>query len=262
MTAQFQHGIERFRRRAVREAGWQSVAPRLKLVQQAGQGLHRVSPLLWSTAPIGRPAVSDNHWRLRRHICGSCLAPRPVGRRSLGRGRGAIAAGWWSWHPGLISRDASRVQWICGSPSPVLQSERQLKSRCSGTEIGTPEDTPRFCWKRGCQTPASGRELILGRKRSRTSPSSARIWPITLCQRLRQLEGRVSSRLASRTLCAGEVAGRLWRSLTPAAPPPSRAQSPRVWDLWPGRRNRRCSRTKEHGLAQMMRAAPAWRAGS
>jgi hypothetical protein len=54
MTAQLQHGIERFRRRGVREAGWQFVAPRLKLVQQAGRGLHRVSPLLWSTAD--RPA--------------------------------------------------------------------------------------------------------------------------------------------------------------------------------------------------------------
>jgi hypothetical protein len=169
--------------------------------------------LLWSTAPIGRPAVSDNHWRLRRHICGSCLAPRPVGRRPLGRGRGVIAAGWWSWHPGLISRDASRVQWICGSPSPVLQSERQLKKAVAAGPRSELRKTPRL-----------GRELILGWKRSRTSPSSARIWAITLCQRLRQLEGRVSSRLASRTLCAGEVAGRLWRSLTPAAPP-------RVWDL-------------------------------
>jgi hypothetical protein len=28
------------------------------------------------------------------------------------RGCGVIAAGWWSWHPSLISRDASRVQWI------------------------------------------------------------------------------------------------------------------------------------------------------
>src|SRR6202789_3984779 len=57
MTAQLQHGIERFRRRAVREAGWQFVPPLLKLVQQAGQGLHRVSPLLRSTAPVGGPTV-------------------------------------------------------------------------------------------------------------------------------------------------------------------------------------------------------------
>jgi hypothetical protein len=77
----------------------------------------------------------------------------------------------------------------------------------------------------------------------------------TLCQRLRRLEDRVLSRLASRTLCAGEVAGRPWRSLTPFAPP-------RVWDLWPGRRNSRCIRTKEHSLAQMMLTAPAWLAGS
>ena len=67
-------------------------------------------PTFRSTAPIGRPTVSDNH-RLRRRSRGSNLAPRSVGRGSLGGGRGAIAAGWWSWHPGLISRDASRVQW-------------------------------------------------------------------------------------------------------------------------------------------------------
>ena len=56
MTAQLQHGIKRFRRRAVREAGGQFVPPLLKLVQQVRQRLHRVSPLLWSAAPIGRPA--------------------------------------------------------------------------------------------------------------------------------------------------------------------------------------------------------------
>ena len=61
MTAQLQHGIERFRRRAVCEAGGQVVPPLLKPVQQVRQRLHRVSPLLRSTAPIGRPAVSDNH---------------------------------------------------------------------------------------------------------------------------------------------------------------------------------------------------------
>jgi hypothetical protein len=111
MTAQLQHGIERFRRRAVREAGGQLVPPPLKLVQQVRQRLHRVSPLLRSTASIGGPAVSDNRRRLGRRGFNSNLAPRPVGRGSLGGGRGAIAAGWWSWHPGLISRDASRVQW-------------------------------------------------------------------------------------------------------------------------------------------------------
>ena len=110
MTAQLQYGVERFRCRAVCEAGGQVVAPLLKLVQHVHQRLHRVSPPFRSTAPIGRPTVSDNH-RLRRRSRGSSLAPRPVGRGSLGGGRGAIAAGWWSWHPGLISRDASRVQW-------------------------------------------------------------------------------------------------------------------------------------------------------
>jgi hypothetical protein len=106
----------------------------------------------------------------------------------------------------------------------LAKREAIKKSRCSGTEIGTPKDAARFSLEAWVPDAGLGRELILGRKRSRTSPSSARIWAITLCQRLRQLEGRVSSRLASRTLCAGEVAGRLWRSLTPAAPP-------RVWDL-------------------------------
>jgi hypothetical protein len=112
MTAQFQHGIKRFRRRAVREVGGQFIPPLLKLVEHVRERLHRVSPLFRSTAPIGGPAISDNHRRLRRRIRGSRLAPRPVGRGSLGGGRGLIAAGWWSWHPGLVSRDASRVQWV------------------------------------------------------------------------------------------------------------------------------------------------------
>jgi hypothetical protein len=62
--------------------------------------------------PIGRAAVSDNHRRLRRRSRGGSLAPRPIGCGSLGGGCGVIAAGSWSWHPSLISRDASRVQWI------------------------------------------------------------------------------------------------------------------------------------------------------
>ena len=45
MTAQLEHGIERFRRRAVREAGGQFVSPLLKLVLQVRQRLRRVSPL-------------------------------------------------------------------------------------------------------------------------------------------------------------------------------------------------------------------------
>jgi hypothetical protein len=42
--------------------------------------------------------------RLRPRLAGydSSLAPRPIGRGSLGGGRGAIAAGWWSWHPNSI----------------------------------------------------------------------------------------------------------------------------------------------------------------
>ena len=111
MTAQLQHGVEGFRCRAVCQAGGQVVPPLLKPGQHVGQRLHRVSPPFRSTAPIGRPTVSDNHRRLRRRSRGDNLAPRPVGCGSLGGGRGAIAAGWWSWHPGLISRDASRVQW-------------------------------------------------------------------------------------------------------------------------------------------------------
>jgi hypothetical protein len=112
MTAQFQHGIERFRRRAVREAGGQVVPPLLKLVQQVNQGLHRISPLSRSTASICGPTVPDDRRRLRRRSRDGSLAPRPIGRGSLGGGRGAIATGWWPWHPRLISRDASRVQWI------------------------------------------------------------------------------------------------------------------------------------------------------
>jgi hypothetical protein len=72
-----------------------------------------VRPLLRPAAPIGGPAVPDNHRRLRRHIgSSSSFAPRPVSRGPLGRGSGAVAAGLWSWHLGLISRDASRVQWV------------------------------------------------------------------------------------------------------------------------------------------------------
>ena len=112
ITAQFQHGIERFRRWAVCEAGGQVVPPLLKPVQQVRQRLHCVSPLLRSTAPIGRPAISDNRRRLRRHIRSGSLTPRPISRGSFGGGRGAISAWWWSWHPSLISRDASRVQWM------------------------------------------------------------------------------------------------------------------------------------------------------
>jgi hypothetical protein len=98
-TAQLQHGIERFRGSTVCKAGRQVVPPLLKLIHVVCQRLHRVSPLLRSTSPIGRPAVSNNHWRFRRHCCGgSNLAPRPVGCGPFGGGRGAIAARWWSWH--------------------------------------------------------------------------------------------------------------------------------------------------------------------
>jgi hypothetical protein len=111
MTAQLQHGIERFRCRAVCQAGWQVVPPFLKLVQHVRQRLYRVSPPFRPTAPIGRPTVPDSHRRLRRRSRGSKLAPRPVSRGSLGGGRGAVAAGRWSRHPRILSRDASRVQW-------------------------------------------------------------------------------------------------------------------------------------------------------
>jgi hypothetical protein len=77
---------------------------------------------LRSTAPIGRPTVSDNHRRLRRSSRGSSLAPRPICCGSLGGGRGAIAAGWWSWHRSWISRDASRVQSMGNAPACGPQS--------------------------------------------------------------------------------------------------------------------------------------------
>jgi len=76
------------------------------------QRLCRVCPPIRPAAPIGRPTVSDNRRRLRRRIGGNGLAPGPVGCGPLGGGRGAVAAGRGSWHLCLISRDASRVQWI------------------------------------------------------------------------------------------------------------------------------------------------------
>jgi hypothetical protein len=112
MTAQLQHGIERFRRRAVCQAGGQVVPPLLKPAQQIRQRPHRVSPLLRSTASISTPAVSDNYWRLCRCSRDGSPAPRSIGYGSLGRRRGLIAAGWRPRHPNLISRDASRVQWM------------------------------------------------------------------------------------------------------------------------------------------------------
>ena len=59
MTAQLQHGVERVRSRAVCQPGGQVVPPLLKPVQPVRQRLHRDSPPFRSTAPIGRPTVSD-----------------------------------------------------------------------------------------------------------------------------------------------------------------------------------------------------------
>ncbi len=129
MTAQLQHGVERFRGRAVCQAGGQVVPPLLKLVQHVRQRLHSVTPPFRSAAPIGRSTISDNHRQFRRRSRGSNLAPRPVRRGSLGGGRGAIAAGWWSWHPGLISRDASRVQWRFFVEPPIYVGERSGQLR-------------------------------------------------------------------------------------------------------------------------------------
>ena len=95
MTAQLQHSNERFRRSAVRKAGGQFVPPLLKLVQQVRQRLHRVSPLLRSTAPIGRPAISDNHRRLRGTSAAFALrrATQKLGAkiRREASGKGGIA---------------------------------------------------------------------------------------------------------------------------------------------------------------------------
>ena len=113
MTAQLQHGIERFGRRNVCEASGQIVPPLLKPVQQVRQRLNRVSPLLRSTAPIGRPAVSDNdRWLCRRSRDGS-FSSRPIGCGSFGGGRGAIAAGRWSWHS-RASYSVTRHEWNGG----------------------------------------------------------------------------------------------------------------------------------------------------
>jgi hypothetical protein len=143
ITAQLQHGIQRVCCRAVCEAGGQAVPPPLKTVQQVCQRLNCVRPLLRSTAPIGRAAVSDNHRRLCRRSCDDSLAPRPIGCRPLGWGRGAIAAGWWSWHLSLISRDASRVQWIdmhhhLGVLTAVCRLGRGSRPRVVSKQLGVP----------------------------------------------------------------------------------------------------------------------------
>jgi hypothetical protein len=59
-------------------------------------------------------------WRNRG---GRLRPPRFVSSTKAAPGRGPITAGWWSWHPGLVSRDASRVQWIGGAAvNPILQA--------------------------------------------------------------------------------------------------------------------------------------------
>jgi hypothetical protein len=65
----------------------------------------------------------------------------------------------------------------------------------------------------------------------------------------------MSARPASRTLRAGEVAGRPGRSLTPVAPP---------WRgvMWPGRRNDLFNQTKERRLDQALLAAALCLEGS
>ena len=91
--------------------GWMAVCPATPQIGPAGRpGSAPRQPIVAVDYANRRPDSIGKPRRLCRHICGSCLAPRLVGRRSLGRGRSAIAAGWWSWHPSLVSRDASRVQ--------------------------------------------------------------------------------------------------------------------------------------------------------
>ena len=75
--------------------------------------LNSVSPPLQLSAPIGRPAVSDNdRWLCRRSRDGS-FSSRPIGCGSFGGGRGAIAAGRWSWHS-RASYSVTRHEWNGG----------------------------------------------------------------------------------------------------------------------------------------------------
>ena len=129
MTAQLQHGIERFRRRAV-SRGWRAGCPATPETGPAGppasaprQPIVAVDCADRQAGGIGQPPAASSA------SCDSCLAPRPIGRGSLGRGRGAIAAGWWSWHPSLISRDASRVQWGWGRHLPRLSEATRARRR-------------------------------------------------------------------------------------------------------------------------------------
>jgi hypothetical protein len=142
ITAQLQHGIERFRRRTVCEAGGQILASLLKSAQQARQRLNCIRPLLWSTAPIGRAAVSDKHRRTSVQPRRSpCAAPDrlPIVRRGSRRDR----RGWWSWHPILISRDASRVLWISihhqlGVPTAVCRPGGGDRPLVLSKQLGVP----------------------------------------------------------------------------------------------------------------------------
>ena len=93
------------------QAGGQVAPPLLKLIQHVRQRLHRVSPPFWSTAaatPAERSAAYRRGGRFDRQADD---IGQPPASSAQPRRCGAIAAGWWSWHPGLISRDASRVQW-------------------------------------------------------------------------------------------------------------------------------------------------------
>src|ERR1700722_20604133 len=91
------------------QAGGQVAPPLLKLTQHVRQRLHRVSPPFWSTA-AATPAERSAAYRRGGRFDRQADDRTTTGFAGAAAAVGAIPAGSWSWHPGLISRDASRVQ--------------------------------------------------------------------------------------------------------------------------------------------------------
>ena len=86
---------------------------------------------------IGQPPEALSA-QLRRWPCAA-----PDRLRTARRGSRRIAAGWWPWHPNLISRDASRVQWIgmhhqLGVPTAVCRAGRGARPPVVSKQLGVP----------------------------------------------------------------------------------------------------------------------------